>query len=133
MGFEQGDSVSDLGLDVVGNVVAHRSARRSRSILERLYERDEPVSLERENEVGERRSLQSRRKKWPLAAGGPVHYQRAAERKWKRCAQSGFLESVRGHDRQRGHVVVRHPGCLFNGCRKQNVVLESEQGLRETL
>jgi len=133
MGCGQADRVSDFWLDVVGDVLAHRSACRPRSTLERLNERDQSVSLERKDEVRERRALQSRRKEGTLALGGPVNYQRATERKWKRCAESSILQGGGRDDRERGHAVARHSGHLFNGCREQNLVLESQQSLRETL
>lgn len=98
-----------------------------------MYERDEPVSLEREDEVRERRALQPGRKKGPLVVRGPVHYERAAERKWKRCADPSILEGVGGDNSERGQSVVRHYGRLSNSGRKQNVVVESKQSLRETL
>ncbi|MDB4870954.1 MAG: hypothetical protein JWL97_1958 [Gemmatimonadales bacterium] len=133
MGFEQADRASEFGLDVVGNGFAHRSSRRSRPVLERLYESDEPVSLERKNEVREGRALQSWRKERTLVVRAGVHYQRAAECWWKRCVEPGIRQGGGGDYRERGNPVARHRRHFAKCCSKQNVVLESKQGLRETL
>ena len=126
-------SESDLGLDIVGDVFAHRSACRPRSTLERLDERDESVPLERKDEVRERRALQPGRKERPLVVGRPVHDQRAARRKRERCTECGLLQSLGGDDRQCGQAIIGHLRHFFNRCRKRNIVLESEHSLREPL
>jgi hypothetical protein len=133
MGSGQADSPSDFRTKVVGDVIAHRSARSSRPPLERLYERDEPVSLEWKNEVRERRALQPRGQKGLIVVRGSVNYQRIAERKWKRCAESGILQRGGGNDSEGWHPVGHNSRHLSNRCRKQNIVVESEQSLRETL
>jgi hypothetical protein len=61
MGFGQADRPSDFGMKVAGDFIAHGPACSSRPALERLYERDEPVPLERKDEVRERRALKPRR------------------------------------------------------------------------
>jgi hypothetical protein len=58
-----------------------------------LNERDESVSLERKDEVRERRALKPGRKEGLLVVGRTINYQRATERKWKRCADSSLLQS----------------------------------------
>lgn len=131
MGFGQADRESGLRPDVVGDVLAHRSASRARSTLERLNERDQSVSLEGKDEVRERRALKPGRKEGLLVVGRPVNDQRATQRKWKRLSKSVILQGGGGDDRQRGHVVARHRACLSNSCRKQNAVLEPKQSLRE--
>jgi hypothetical protein len=98
-----------------------------------LNERDQSVSLERQDEMGERRALQSGRKEKLLVVGRPVDYQGATERKRKRCAESGIFQSGGGNDGEGRQIVVSQHARFSNGCRKQNVVVESKQSLREAL
>ncbi len=91
------------------------------------------MSLEGKDEVRERRALKPGRKEGLVVVRRTVNYQCATELKWERCAESSVLQSGRGDDRQRGDVVARHCARFSNSCRKQNIVLESKESLRETL
>jgi hypothetical protein len=57
---------SELQLGIVGGVGANGAARRSRTAVERTHEREESLTLQRENEMCERCPLQARGEEWPL-------------------------------------------------------------------
>jgi hypothetical protein len=89
------------------------------------------LTLERENQMRERRALHFLGEEWSLAVGLPVHYKRSARSKRKSGARSYVLQSFAGDDRDRREISIHHTANIANRCSQQNLMSESNQRLRQ--
>jgi hypothetical protein len=112
-------------------VVAFRTAGRARSALERVYESEKSLPLERQYQMRKRRALHLLGKERSFAVRLPVHYKGPARSKRKSGARPYVLQSFAGDDRDRREISVHHTTNISNRCREQDFVSESYQRLRQ--